>query len=469
MSEKKQKLWGSRFASETAPSAERFMSSVRFDKRLWREDIDGSIAHVTMLTDTGVLLPKEMKTLIRALQEIHHEIESEDFQWHDSLEDVHTNIEARLREKIGDLADKLHTARSRNDQVATDFRLWLLRESEDISYRIIKLQQSVLELAEKNYNVLLPGYTHLQHGQPILASHHLLAYLEMLQRDRDRIASCRKRISVLPLGSCAIAGTSIKLNRKKTAELLGFSKVSANSVDAVSDRDFAAELVFAITLIGVHISRLAEELVLWSSHEFGFVKIGDAFTTGSSAMPQKKNPDVAELARGKTGRLIGNLVNILTMLKGLPLAYNRDLQEDKEPVFDAIDTIKDTLAVFSEMLTDVEFSKEKIADSLKDDFSSALDLAEYLVSRGTGFRAAHRLVGSLVSKVQSEDRALSSLCLEELRMALGDADEDILPLLVPEENVKRKTSFGGTAPALVKKSMEDWRKRLFAKKDSKKE
>ncbi len=439
---------------------EEYTASIQFDKRLYAFDIEGSIAHAKMLHKIGLLSVQERDALVRGLQEIREEIEEGRFPFDPSLEDIHMSIEARLTEKVGDPGKKLHTARSRNDQVALDFRMYIKHEIGDVSERLRSLQRVLVELADENRDVLFPGYTHLQQAQPILFAHHLLAYVSMFERDRERLEDAYKRTDVMPLGSGALAGTSIPIDREFAARELGFSRISDNSIDAVSDRDFAVEYLSALTLIGVHFSRLAEELVLWSSSEFGFVEIGDAFCTGSSMMPQKKNPDVPELARGRTGKLLGNLVSLITTMKGLPLSYNRDMQEDKLPVFESTDIVKATLDISAQMMKTVKVKTDRIAHAMKGGYLQALDLAEYLVKKGMPFRESHKIVGKIVSYAIQGGKGLQDLSLDELQNFSSAFSEDALQLMDPRASVRTKTSYGGTAPKLVAAQIRSWEKRL---------
>ncbi|MEK7742009.1 MAG: argininosuccinate lyase, partial [Nitrospirota bacterium] len=370
--------------------------SISFDRRLWKYDIEGSIAHAKMLGKQKIISQKDSSAIINGLKNIAGEIETGRFRFAVELEDIHMNIEAALIKNIGDAGKKLHTARSRNDQVALDLRLYLRAETKEIISLIKNLQKTLLKAAENNIGVIMPGYTHLQRAQPVLLSHHLLAYVEMLRRDRERFEDSLKRINVLPLGSCALAGTSLPVDRSYVAKLLGFKAIAENSIDAVSDRDFAIEFLTDAGILMMHLSRFAEELILWSTEEFSFIELPDAFTTGSSIMPQKKNPDVAELIRGKSGRIYGNMIALMTVMKGLPLAYNRDMQEDKTPVFDTVDTIKSCLTVLAQMMPQIKFMKERMRDAAGRAYSTATDIAEYLVKKGVPFRQAHEITGKIV-------------------------------------------------------------------------
>lgn len=439
------KPWSGRFTKGTSPAAEAFTESLSFDRRLWKYDIQGSIAHALMLGKQGIIPKKDADAIVKGLRKIYGEIEKGIFTFRPELEDIHMNIEAALTERIGEAGKKLHTARSRNDQVALDLRLYLRDETENIISGIRRLQKILLSLAEKNLDIIMPGYTHLQRAQPVLLAHHLLAYVEMFGRDRERFTDALKRIDILPLGSCALAGTTLPIDRAFVANALGFSSISANSIDAVSDRDFAVEFLSCAALAAMHLSRFGEELVLWSTEEFGFLTISDAFTTGSSIMPQKKNPDVAELMRGKTGRVYGNLISLLTLMKGLPLAYNRDMQEDKQPVFDTVDTLNACLHVLAEMLPQMKFDVSRMKTISGEGYSTATDLAEYLVKKGTPFREAHEVTGRVVLYCIGKKKQLGDLTLKELAEFSGKVGEDIFAVLAPEKSVQARTSAGGTA------------------------
>ena len=450
---KDRKPWSGRFTEATNELVEKFTASIPYDWRLYPYDITGGIAHAAMLAKTGIILQKESKQIIRGLQEIHREIVSGAFEFSVELEDIHMNIESRLIEKIGPVGGKLHTARSRNDQVALDIRMYLLDEIAEIHGLIASFQKVIVDLADRHGDTVLPGYTHLQRAQPVLFGHHLLAYYEMFERDRGRLEDCFMRTDVMPLGSGALAGTVLPIDRKFVAKQLGFSAISENSMDAVSDRDFAIEFVSACSQIMMHLSRLSEELVLWSSPEFGFITISDAFTTGSSLMPQKKNPDVAELSRGKTGRVYGNLMALLTIMKGLPLAYNRDMQEDKEPLFDTVDTVTLTLSVYAGMLQSMRVNKEAMRRAAEDGFITATDLADYLVKKGLPFRQAHEIVGRAVRRALEMKSNLVELPVKEYKKLSPLIHEDVYKALAVEASVGRRTSYGGTAPTNLKKRL----------------
>jgi argininosuccinate lyase len=439
--------------SMTDKQARNYAASIPFDRRLYRQDIEGSIAHARMLAKQEIIAKSEAEAIIKGLNAVRREIERGKFQFRTELEDIHMNIEARLFEKIGDVAGKLHTARSRNDQMALDLRLFVKEEIGKTIDKIKALQAALVELAEANKDVIIPGYTHLQQAQPILLAHHLLAYFEMLQRDKKRFQDCLRRTDVLPLGSGALAGVPYPIDREFVARQLGFSKVSANSLDAVSDRDFIVEYEAAAAITMMHLSRLAEELILWSSSEFGFIEIDGAFTTGSSIMPQKKNPDVAELARGKTGRVYGHLVGMLTTMKSLPLAYNRDMQEDKEGLFDTVDTLQTSLEVFAGMVKTIKVNTECVSQAMKTDYILATDLADYLVKKGLPFRKAHGVVAKLSEYAMSKGKNFRELGRKEYRdfspLFSGDVYEITL-----ESSVAARDVVGGTSPQQVGKALK---------------
>ena len=443
------KPWAGRFRERTAKTVETFTSSIPFDRRLWKYDIEGSLAHVKMLKKQNIITSKDTDSIIRALEKIKRNIQQGKFQFRDDLEDIHMNIEYALVKEIGRTGGKLHTARSRNDQVAVDLRLFLRNEIEEIQ-KLIKLLQTVLvKLAEKNIDIIMPGYTHLQKAQPVLLSHHVLAYFEMFERDRERLGDCLERVNVLPLGSGALAGTTLPINRKYTARLLKFSSISNNSIDAVSDRDFVIEFLSAASLFMVHLSRFSEELVLWSSAEFGFIELPDAYSTGSSIMPQKKNPDVPELIRGKAGRVFGHLMALLVILKGLPLAYNRDLQEDKVPLFDTVDTVKACTAVLTEVMPKIKFNKKVMLKAALEGYSTATDLAEYLARKGVPFRESHNITGRIVKHCFEKKKSLMDLNLKEFKKFSKIIDKDVFDYLSVESSINKKKSYGGTAKRRV--------------------
>ena len=443
------KLWGGRFKEQAESTVESFTESVSFDARLWKHDIEGSIAHVKMLAKQKIISARESASIVKGLNEIAKEIASGKFRFKESLEDVHMNIEHALIKKIGPVGGKVHTARSRNDQVSLDIRLYLRDEINAIQKLIKGLQKAFLKIAEKNIDMIMPGYTHLQRAQPVLLSHHMLAYYEMFERDNGRFADCLKRVNVLPLGAAALAGTIFPIDRKYAAKLLKFPAVSENSIDTVSDRDFAIELISAASMLMIHLSRFSEEIIMWNSEEFGFVELPDAFTTGSSIMPQKKNPDVLELTRGKAGRVYGNLMSILTIMKGLPLAYNRDMQEDKEPVFDTVDTVKACLDVLNKMMPGMKFKKKNIVSAMDAGFLTATDIADYLVNKGVPFREAHGITGSIVKYCIDKDKTLMDLDIKEFKKYSKKIGSDIFKHISLEASVAARKSFGGTAKKTV--------------------
>ena len=454
------KLWGGRFEQKTDALVEKLGESVSFDARLAHFDIMGSIAHARMLGEQGIVTKTDARKIVSGLKAIDKEIEKGTFVWDTALEDVHMNIESALAKRIGDAGKRLHTGRSRNDQVATDMRMWTRARIVAIAGQLDLLQSELIEFAEKHIDVILPGCTHLQHAQPVLLAHHMMAYVEMFSRDYDRFTELNKRVNVLPLGSAALAGTSYKLDRKMVAKELGFDAVSANSMDAVSDRDYLIEFCSHASITMMHLSRLCEELVLWSTPEFGYIEIGDAFTTGSSIMPQKKNPDVAELVRGKTGRVYGDLMALLTVMKGLPMTYNRDLQEDKEPAFDAGDTVLLCLQVVTRMFAAIHVNADAMLEATREGFLEATDLADYLTAKGTPFRDAHEIIGRLVLHCSKKGLRLSELRLEQLQAFSESFEADALALLDPVTLVKRRDLPGGTAPKQVRAAIKRARRRL---------
>ena len=462
---KSKALWGGRFKSGAARMLRDYTESISFDWKLYRLDIAGSIAHATMLARIGVLNRRELAQIVKGLEEIRDEIETGKFKWDLDREDVHMNVEAALTERYPAGA-KLHTGRSRNDQVATAMRLWIRDEIAENQEAITVLQRALTAWAARDFGVVIPGYTHLQRAQPVLLAHHLLAYVEMLERDFGRLGDAAKRADVLPLGSGALAGSTLPLDRKFTARLLGFARVSDNSMDAVSDRDFIVEYNAAAALLAVHLSRLAEDLILWSSAEFHFIRIGDAYTTGSSLMPQKKNPDIAELARGKSARVIGNLVASLTLLKGLPMTYNRDLQEDKERLFDTAETVQATLLVFAEMLGDVEVDKASCRRAASDPLLLATDLADWLVRRGVPFRNAHHLVGEAVGLAERRKMPITQLSLADWKKISPVFDASALEVFSVERGLKARTAIGSPNGKLVKAQLARWGKILAGRKKS---
>ena len=457
------KLWGGRFKQSTNTLMETFSASISFDKRLYDCDIEGSIAHCKMLARCKIITTAESNKIIKGLKRILRECDEGRFKFSDSLEDIHMNIENRLREIIGPVAGKLHTARSRNDQVCLDIRLYLRKEIDDIVGEINRLTQTLIKVAKKNINHLIPGYTHLQRAQPVLLSHHLLAYVEMMLRDKERFLDAYKRINVMPLGSAALAGTNFPIDRKITAKLLGFPEISHNSMDAVADRDFAAEFCSASALTMMHLSRFCEEVVIWNSSEFGFIELSDSFTTGSSIMPQKKNPDAAELIRGKSGRVFGNLVSLLTLMKGLPLAYNKDLQEDKEPLFDTAETVKVCLTIFTDMMKSAKFIPIAQKELEASGFLTATDLADYLVLKGVPFREAHELTGKTVAFCLEKKKTLTDLSLAQLRKISKRFDEEVFDHIALQNSVDRKNIYGGTAKNQVRAQITRLTKKLKVK------
>ncbi|MDT8441603.1 MAG: argininosuccinate lyase [Desulfuromonadales bacterium] len=447
------KLWGGRFSQPTDAFVEAFTASIQFDQRLYRYDIQGSIAHCRMLARQKIIAGDEADAIIAGLTDILDEIESGAFTFRVDREDIHMNIEARLIEKIGPVGGKLHTARSRNDQVALDVRLYLRDEIDAIRAGIVGLLQALLQQAEGHLDVIMPGYTHLQTAQPVLFAHHLLAYVEMFQRDAGRLNDLRKRLNLLPLGAGALAGTTFPIDREWVAAQLGFDGVTRNSLDSVSDRDFAIEFNSFAALLMMHLSRLSEELILWSSADFAFVELSDAFCTGSSIMPQKKNPDVPELVRGKTGRVYGNLISLLTLMKSLPLAYNKDMQEDKEPLFDTIDTVRGSLKVFAPMIAGMTISPERMRLAAGRGYSTATDIADYLVRKGLPFRQAHEVVGKTVRYCVETGKDLDQLTLDEFRRFSADIDTDIFACVTLEASVDARAATGGTARSAVQREI----------------
>ena len=458
--DKTSKPWGGRFTESTDRFVELFTASVKFDQRLYPHDISGSIAHARMLGRVGVLKQEDTEKIIAALEQIRREIDSGDFRWSDALEDVHMNIEARLIELIGETGKKLHTGRSRNDQVATDMRLYLRTEIDSILVILQKLQSALLDIAEREAGSVMPGFTHMQVAMPVTLGHHMLAWFEMLERDRQRISDCRRRVNVMPLGSAALAGTTFPIDREYTAQLLGFASPAENSLDAVSDRDFVIEFCACAAITMTHLSRFSEELVLWSSSRFDFIELPDSFCTGSSIMPQNKNPDVPELVRGKTGRVTGDLISILTIMKGQPLAYNRDNQEDKEPLFDTVDTLSGSLRVFADMMPSVRIKHEQMRNAAKQGFSTATDLADYLVRKGVAFRDAHEIVGRAVRFCIEAGQDLANVSLDKLQEFSSVIDKDVFDFLTLDGSVSARSHTGGTAPEQVRMAAQRARIRM---------
>ncbi len=457
---KNEKLWGGRFSEKTDSQAEDFSASIHYDKRLYLQDILGSIAHAKMLNKTAIISDQEAKAIIDGLNQIRNEIESGTFVFRKGLEDIHMNIENRLIEIAGNAGAKLHTARSRNDQIINDVRMYMKDQIDLIIGKVLSLQSAFLRKASEYKDTVMPGFTHLQHAQPVLVSHHLLAYVSMLDRDKRRLKDCRKRTDVMGLGCCALAGTPLPIDRSITAKELSFPEISRNSIDAVSDRDFILEFLSVVSILGTHLSRLAEELVLWTSSEFDFVTLPDSFCTGSSIMPQKKNPDMAELVRGKTGRLNGNLIALLTTMKGLPLTYNRDMQEDKEPLFDSIDTVNGMLTVCTGMIENISFNKKRLSKSASENFILATEIADYLVIKKLPFRSAHEIVGKIVAYCLSEKKDFPELTIDEWKKFSGLFESDILDILTVKSSIERKKSYGGTSVHQVEQQLKHWQATL---------
>lgn len=444
------KLWGGRFSKATDTLVDDFNSSIRFDARMYAQDIEGSMAHAEMLGRQGIIPKADAELIVKTLGEIKNDIEDGKVEFEIDAEDIHMNRETILISRIGDVGKRLHTGRSRNDQVALDVRMYLRHEVDELLPLLEDLKKSILTIAEQNLDTIMPGYTHMQKAQPITLAHHLMAYYEMLRRDCDRLSDCRRRINVMPLGSGALAGTTYPLDREFVAEKLGFYSVTMNSLDGVSDRDFVCELAFDLSMIMTHLSRLSEEIILWSSHEFSFIELDDAYSTGSSIMPQKKNPDVAELVRGKTGRVYGSLMGLLTMMKGLPLAYNKDMQEDKEQIFDAIDTVKMCLPVFSKMLLTMKVKRENMLRGAKGGFTNATDVADYLVKHGLPFRDAHAVVGRMVAYCIENNKVIDDLSMSEFKEFSNLIEDDIYKEISLETCVNQRKLIGGPAYDTVK-------------------
>ena len=454
------KTWSGRFNEPVSELVKKYTGSIGFDQRLAEWDIQGSLAHAQMLTRSGVLSENDLTDIRRGMAEILEEIRSGKIEWSPDLEDVHMNIERRLTDKIGDAGKRLHTGRSRNDQVATDIRLWLRDQITVIRSLIQNLQTALLDLAEQNAETVMPGFTHLQVAQPVSFGHHMLAYVEMLGRDNERMADCRRRVNRMPLGAAALAGTTYPIRREITAELLGFEQICQNSLDAVSDRDFAIEFTAAASLVMVHLSRLSEELILWMSPRFGFIDIADRFCTGSSIMPQKKNPDVPELVRGKSGRVIGHLIGLITLMKSQPLAYNKDNQEDKEPLFDTADTLIDTLRIYADMMRGVTVKPDNMCAAVMQGFATATDLADYLVKKGMPFRDSHEVVAQAVRHADQAGVDLSELPIEVLQGFSKLISDDVYGVLTPEGSLNARNHLGGTAPEQVRFQVKRWRELL---------
>ena len=457
------KPWAGRFEEATAKSVEKFTCSLHYDSRLYRYDIQGSIAHATMLADSGIISRKDAAAIVRGLKTILSDMDKGEYVFDQADEDIHMAIEKELIGRVGEVGGKLHTARSRNDQIALDVRLFLRAEIDAIVHLLTGLQKQLIKLAKSEISTIMPGYTHMQKAQPVLLSHYFLAFSEMFSRDEQRMGDCKKRLNVLPLGAAALAGTGLPIDRHRTAELLNFPEVSKNSMDTVADRDYIAEFIFAASLTMTHLSRFCEDLVLWSSDEFGFAEISDAYTTGSSIMPQKKNPDIAELIRGKAARVYGDLFAILTLLKGLPMTYNRDLQEDKEPLFDAVDTVNSCLSIFTEMLAHTKFNAVRMYQAASGGFSTATDVAEYLVEKGLPFRQAHEIVGNIVAHLVKNKKTLADLGLNDFQEFYAGFNADIASRIKLENSVNARKHRGGTATAAVKERIREFEKSLSKK------
>lgn len=459
----KSKLWGGRFTEATDAFVERFTASVNFDRRLFQQDIDGSVAHARMLAKARILTTNELQQILDGLEAIRQDILDDKFAWSVTLEDVHMNIESALTARIGEVGKKLHTGRSRNDQVATDIRLYVREEIDQIAALLTKVQLALVSVAEAEADTIMPGFTHLQTAQPVSFGHHMMAWYEMLDRDYGRLMDCRKRVNLSPLGAAALAGTSYPIDRDFTAEQLGFDGSSRNSLDAVSDRDFSIELASCASILMMHLSRFSEELVLWTSAQFNFIELPDRFCTGSSIMPQKKNPDVPELIRGKTGRVYGQLISLLTLMKSQPLAYNKDNQEDKEPLFDLVDTVKDCLYAYSEMMPAINCKKEVMYAAAKQGYATATDLADYLVKKGMPFRDAHEVVGKSVAFGIEQKKDLAELTLEELKSFSALIEDDIFQVLTLEGSINARDHIGGTAPRQVLAAVQAAKNALSAR------
>jgi argininosuccinate lyase len=457
------KPWSGRFRKATAINVEKFTASIPFDRSLYPYDIAGSIAHAEMLAKQRIIGAEEAEKIVAGLKSILTDLNQEKIEFSAADEDIHMAIERELINRIGETGGKLHTARSRNDQVVLDVKLYLQVEFEEICRALTELQSKLLKLAKSEINTIMPGYTHMQKAQPVLLSHYLLAFWEMFNRDAERLSDCKKRFNIMPLGAAALAGTSLPIDRKRTAKLLKFPQISKNSIDTVADRDFVAEFIFSLSLIMMHLSRFCEDLILWSTDEFGYIEISDAYTTGSSIMPQKKNPDIAELIRGKSARVYGDLFTIMTLLKGLPMAYNRDLQEDKEPLFDAVDTVKKCLRIFSEMIQKTKFNRETMYAAAQGGFSTATDLAEYLVKKGIPFRKSHEVVGKIVSYCLKNNKVLNELTLHEYQKFCDCFDKDVQKNIQLENAVNSRKHYGGTSRSSVLERIREIDKSLSKK------
>jgi argininosuccinate lyase len=456
----KEKLWGGRFKSFTDKNVDAFNASIDFDKRLWREDIEGNLGYCKMLGKAGIISKDEVAAISNALKEIYSEIERGDFLFDESMEDIHTHIEKALIEKVGHIGETIHTGRSRNDQVALDTRLYVRNSIIEIDSMAREFQLALIEVAEEHIDWIMPGYTHLQRAQPVLLAHHLLAYYEMLKRDRQRYKEALKRTNILPLGSAALAGTTFNLDREFLSQELKMDGITSNSMDAVSDRDFAAEFTFASSLIMMHLSRLCEELIIWSTAEFNFIEISDSFATGSSIMPQKKNPDIPELIRGKTGRVYGNLISLLTTMKGIPLTYNKDMQEDKEALFDTVDTVKKSLKIFAMLLKEISFKRDNLYSATEKGYLVATDFADYLVKKGMTFRKAHNVVGDIILSAQKKGRELHEMNLNEMKKYSDIIEDDVYKELDPVSCINNRNIPGGTGTKMVRDALIKARKDL---------
>jgi len=455
-----EKLWGGRFSQATDELVEKFNASIDVDKRLYASDISGSIAHLKMMANESIITKEEAEILVKGLDRVKSKMDKNEIAFTDTLEDIHMHVEDALGKESGDVAKKLHTGRSRNDQVALDIRIYLKEEILTIIHMLKNFQGALVVMAGKHLDVVMPGYTHMQRAQPVLFAHHLMAYYQMIKRDIQRFEDCLERVDVMPLGAAALAGTTYPLNREYTRQVLGFGKVSENSIDSVSDRDFVMEFISHASICMIHLSRLSEELILWSSSEFSFITISDAFTTGSSIMPQKKNPDVAELVRGKTGRVVGNLVAILTTMKSLPMAYNKDMQEDKEPLFDTIDTLKICAEVYTRMLPNIQIHADKMKAACKQGFLNATDFADYLVNRGMAFRQAHSVAGKAVAFALVQNKELDELTLTELQSFSELIEDDIYHFICLDQMIARRISYGGTSFENVTQAVQKAEKEL---------
>ena len=458
------KLWGTRFEKETSKLADKFTSSISYDHRLAKYDCLGSIAHVKMLARQKIVPKSDCQKIIKGLNSILRDITNQKFEYDPTCEDIHSNIQHLLKEKLGKPANKLHTARSRNDQIALDMKLYVKGVTESTMDLLANLQKSILGFAKKNIDVIIPGFTHLQPAQPVLLAHQMLAYIEMLERDKGRLMDCKERTDALPLGACALSGTSLPIDRFYAAKQLGFSKVTENSIDSVADRDFILELLSSLTILSMHLSRISEDLILWSTNEFNFVSIDWSFCTGSSIMPHKKNPDVLELIRGSVGKILGDFTSVLVMMKGLPFSYNRDMQLDKPALFDAVDYIPEILKIMSELFRHIKVNKESIAKKLENESLFSVDIAEYLIKKGVSYREAHDIVGSMVRSCLDKGKKISNLTRSELKKYSGKLGADVKNILNAQSSVDLKTAYGGTAPGLVARQLNKWSRKLKREK-----